>query len=103
MDTRPCEGAEALAEAADLLVCESTFLEDARELAERAGHMTARQAAALAARAGARRLMLTHFSQRYPDATAFLEEARPLFSGVVVAEEPGLEGGPRPVQVPPRR
>lgn len=67
MDTRWCDGALALAERADLLVCEATFADDDAELADPYGHLTARQAGRLAREAGARRLVLTHFSQRYDD------------------------------------
>ena len=98
MDTRLCAAAFDLARDADLLVCESTFLERDAVLAERFGHLTARQAARIAAEAGARRLVLTHFSQRYgDDATAYLEEARQVFADVVVAEALDV------IDVPPRR
>ncbi len=84
MDTRPCPGAEALAAGADLLVIESTFLSADVDLAEAYGHLTARQAGEIAAGAGVRRLVLTHFSQRYRDAAAFGEEAAAVFDGDVV-------------------
>ena len=87
MDTRLCDAAFALAEGADLLVCESTFLDRDAELAAAYGHLTAAQAARVAAEAGARRLVLTHFSQRYPDDAGFLAEAAPIFSDVVVARD----------------
>ncbi len=87
MDTAPCEGAEALAEGVDLLVCESTFLHRDRELAERYRHMTALQAATLASRAGARRLVLTHFSARYDDPELFAREAATAHPDVVVAHD----------------
>ena len=67
MDTRWCEQAVRLAGGADLLVCESTFLHRDRHLADEYGHLTARQAGHLAREADARRLVLTHFSQRYGD------------------------------------
>jgi ribonuclease Z len=86
-DTRWCDGAVALAADADLLVCESTFLEADADRAREYGHMTARQAGELAAIAGARRLVLTHFSGRYPDSHQFLVEARERFDDVVVAED----------------
>ena len=75
LDTRPCQGAIDLAREVDLLVCEATFLEFEVELAQLSGHMTARQAGELAAEAGARRLVLTHFSQRYKETDRFLAEA----------------------------
>ena len=51
------------------------------------GHLTAAQAARIAAEAGARRLVLTHFSQRYFDPGAFAAEAGEVFSEVVVAAD----------------
>lgn len=87
MDTAPCPGATALADGADLLVAESTFLAPEQDLAEAWGHMTAADAARLAAEAGARRLLLTHFSQRHPEEGAFLAEAAPIFPEVVAARD----------------
>ncbi|MFB6618983.1 ribonuclease Z [Streptomyces sp. NPDC085524] len=76
MDTRLCEGVEALAEGCDMLVIESTFLEAESALATEHGHLTAGQAAQVARAAGVRHLVLTHFSQRYTDPEAFEREAR---------------------------
>jgi len=87
MDTRPCPAALELARDADLLVCESTYLDEERELAREAGHMTATQAAELARDAGARRLVLTHFSQRYPKNSDFVDEARPIHADTVAARD----------------
>lgn len=78
-DTRPCKGAKEAAYQASLLVCESTYLEEHRELAYKHYHMTAAQAATLAKEAGAGELILTHFSARYPDVNVFEEEAREIF------------------------
>ena len=71
MDTAWCDAALELAAGADLVVCESTFLSSDERLAAEYGHMTARQAGRLAREAGARRLVLTHFSRRYDDPDAF--------------------------------
>ncbi|MFF4171958.1 ribonuclease Z [Streptomyces sp. NPDC001744] len=76
MDTRLCDGAHALAEGADMLVIESTFLDEDVRLATDHGHLTAGQAAAVARDAGVRHLVLTHFSQRYHDPAAFERQAR---------------------------
>ncbi|MCF2530609.1 ribonuclease Z [Yinghuangia soli] len=81
MDTRVCDAVGELAEGADMLVCESTFLDADADLARAHGHMTAGEAAATAREAGARLLVLTHFSQRYTDPTAFLADARKHFDG----------------------
>jgi len=85
MDTRMCPGALTLAQGADLLVAESTFLDADRELAHMYRHLTSREAGRLAAEAGARELVLTHFSQRYPydEAERFREEAASEFTGEI--------------------
>jgi ribonuclease Z len=87
MDTRLCDAAFELAEGADLLVCESTFLTRDADLAAGYGHLTAAQAARIAAEAGARLLVLTHFSQRYTDDAEFAAEAAEIFPDVVVARD----------------
>ncbi|MET8298392.1 ribonuclease Z [Streptomyces sp. NPDC001272] len=76
MDTRLCSGVEELAEGCDMLVIESTFLDADKGLAADHGHLTAAQAAGVAREAGVRHLVLTHFSQRYPDPSEFEREAR---------------------------
>jgi ribonuclease Z len=97
MDTRWCAAALDLARGADLLICESTFLEDEADLAVEYGHLTATQAARLAAEAGARRLVLTHFSQRHPDEHVYSEEAAAIFADVLAVSDLDV------VAVPPRR
>ncbi|MFJ9596266.1 ribonuclease Z [Streptomyces virginiae] len=76
MDTRLCPGVDELAEACDMLVIESTFLDEDERLATDHGHLTAGQAARVARDAGVRHLVLTHFSQRYTDPTEFERQAR---------------------------
>ncbi len=97
MDTGMCEAAVALADRADLVVCEATFAGADAHLARRYRHLTAGDAGRIARDAGARRLLITHFSQRYPDARVLLDEAAAVFSDVVAAEDLLR------VPVPPRR
>jgi ribonuclease Z len=84
MDTRMCDGVYALAQDADMLVIEATFLHADAGLASRYGHLTARQAAQVAAECGVRTLVLTHFSQRYPDTVGHRDEAAGVFDGELV-------------------
>jgi ribonuclease Z len=98
MDTRLCDNVFALAEGADLLVIEATFLAEDAEMAAYFGHLTAGQAARVAAESGVRRLVLTHFSQRYADPARFLDEAREEFDGEIVMAEDLMR-----VPVPSRR
>jgi ribonuclease Z len=97
MDTRRCAAAVELARDADLLVAESTYLTGEEHLAEEHAHLTARQAALIAAESGARRLVLTHYSQRHTDEESFAEEARAVFADVHAARD--LDR----FAVPPRR
>lgn len=76
MDTRLCEGVEVLAAGCDMLVIESTFLDEDVRLATDHGHLTAGQAARVARDGGVRHLVLTHFSQRYGDPSEFERQAR---------------------------
>jgi ribonuclease Z len=87
MDTGVCDDAVALAEGVDLLVCEATFLEPEVHLAREFGHLTAREAATIAREAGVGRLVLTHFSSRYPDLEGHRREAAEIVDDVVVAED----------------
>ncbi|QCC50739.1 ribonuclease Z [Halapricum salinum] len=81
-DTRPTAATVEAATDADLLIHEATFAEDRRDRAGQTGHTTAKQAAELANRAGAKQLVLTHISTRYAGNSDQLErEAREVFEG----------------------
>jgi len=100
MDTRLCDAAFALADGADMLVCESTFADADAALAREYGHLTAGQAGRIAAESGARLLVLTHFSQRYDagDGQMLADEAAAAFGGQVA-----LARDLDRIPVPPRR
>jgi ribonuclease Z len=97
MDTGLCDAAVTLARGVDLLVSEATFSSDDADLARRYRHLTAADAARVARDAGARRLVLTHFSQRYPDTRVLVDEAAAIFPEVIAARDLLR------VPVPPRR
>lgn len=85
-DTRPCAATIEQARAAELLIHDATFSDEEAERARATGHSTAREAAEVAQRAGARRLLLTHLSARYADDVRPLErEAREIFAQTRVA------------------
>jgi len=91
-DTRPCDNAVALARDADVLVHEATFSDSDADLAHKANHSTAAQAATTARKANARTLILTHFSPRYDDTgpggiNDLAAEARAIFPNTLVASD----------------
>ena len=71
---------------ADALIIEATYLEEEREMADQFAHLTARQAAELAVRAGVKHLILTHISRRYRERDV-LAEAQAIFPNTFVARD----------------
>lgn len=70
-DTEPCQAMIELARDADLLIHEATYAHAQVELARRAGHSTAWEAAQIARQARVKQLVLTHFSPRYENEEGF--------------------------------
>ncbi|MBG6184381.1 ribonuclease Z [Arthrobacter sp. CAN_A214] len=99
MDTALCEGAEELAEGADLLVAESTFSDEDAVLADQYRHLTAGQAGALGGNGDVGTLVLTHFSSRYDDVGVLAEQARATAGSATVIDAADLDRIP----IPPRR
>lgn len=71
---------------ADLLYHESTFLDEHHVLAQKTKHATAKQAATIASEANVSELILGHFSFRYKDLDVFIDEAKPIFNNVSLAD-----------------
>jgi ribonuclease Z len=71
---------------ADGLVIESTYIEEEAEMARIFSHLTARQGAELAVRAGVKKLILTHISRRYREKDV-LKEAQEVFPNTFVARD----------------
>jgi ribonuclease Z len=87
-DTRPCDATAEASVGADLLVHEATFCDEDAARAAETGHSTAREAAQIAARAGVRRLVLTHISARYSrDPSELEKEAREVFQATQIARD----------------
>ncbi len=77
-DTAPCDSIDQFASGADLLLAEASFVETADNPEHL--HMTGREAATLAERAGVGRLVLTHIPP-WHSPEAVLAEASPHFTG----------------------
>jgi len=88
-DTRYCPQSVELARQADVVVHEATFDEGKEHLARLYHHSTAHQAALVAREAGARTLILTHFSTRYrpEDVERIVAGAREIFPDTYAAED----------------
>lgn len=87
-DTRPCAATIEASKGADLIVHEATFDDEEAARALETGHSTAREAAEVAAMAGAKRLVLTHFSARYSRDPSDLErQARERFPATSCARD----------------
>jgi ribonuclease Z len=71
----------------DLLYHESTFLEADAEKATERYHCTAKQAATVALHAGVNKLLLGHFSSRYPSEMLFEQEAKAVFEHSIDSAE----------------
>ncbi|NEQ73899.1 MAG: ribonuclease Z [Okeania sp. SIO2C9] len=89
-DTVFCDGAVELAQDADLLVHEATFSHRDADMAFQRLHSTSTMAAQVALAAGAKRLMMTHFSPRYAPGNPILlddllQEARAIFPNTDMA------------------
>ena len=86
-DTRPFEAFAKFAEGADLVVHDCTFDDSLTEKAALDGHSTPSQAASQAKSAGAKQLVLSHISARYPNAGLLLDQAKKVFPNTLLAED----------------
>ena len=77
-----------IAKNSDILVCEATYTKKEKELAADYKHLTAGQSAQIAKKANAKRLILTHISQRYENKEKqILKEAKKTFKNTEIAED----------------
>ena len=86
-DTLLCDACYKIAENADLLISESTYSAAMEEKAEGYNHMTAKQAALVASKSNAKRLILTHFSARYASTKELEEDAKTYFDSSECAHD----------------
>ena len=86
-DTRPNKDLLELSRDSDLLIHEATFNDELSDRAHEDGHSTAKGAARLAKDANVKKLVLTHISSRYYDASIIADEAAEIFEDVEVAED----------------
>lgn len=87
IDTRMCQNAIDIAKGAKILLCESTYQEEHKDLAYHHFHLTAKEAATIAKQADVKKLILTHYSARYVTVKEFEAEARTIFPNTFAAED----------------
>jgi ribonuclease Z len=86
-DTRYYESIIDKVRGVDLLYHEATYLHALEEKAATRFHSTAKQAALIAQKAGAKKLLIGHFSSMYETLGEFKTEASEIFENSDVAEE----------------
>jgi ribonuclease BN (tRNA processing enzyme) len=85
-DSGPCQALDELADGARVLLAEASGLDSEKPMA---GHLTAGDAARLAARSGSKLLILTHL-RAWQDHARLLAEAAALAGCPVILAHPGL-------------
>ena len=85
IDTVFTQNAVNLAKNSDLLICESSYLSNLKEKAEKNKHMTAQEAGQIASQADVKQLIITHYSARYKQVDELLEEAKTIFPNTKAA------------------
>lgn len=87
LDTLPCKKAYELAEDADLLIAESAYTSDLEEKGQEYKHLTTKDAGLIATKANVKRLIITHFSQRYKTTKDLQEEIKTFFKNSQAAHD----------------
>ena len=88
-DTAFKPGLHDFVENADLLICEGMFAEELEQSAKEKKHLTAKQAALIAFRAGVKKLGLIHYSPRYSERELkqLRHEAREIFHNTFLTRD----------------
>ena len=86
-DTRVAEAVRGV----DVLYHEATYGDERAHHAQPRGHSTAREAARIAALAGARTLVIGHYSKTVADTSVLVAEAAEEYSGNIIAADEGLK------------
>lgn len=86
-DTLPRKQIIPVIKDVDLLYHEATFCDDLNDLALKTFHTTAKQAAMIAVEAGAKKLIIGHFSSRYKNERVLVDEARTVFPNTFAAND----------------
>jgi ribonuclease Z len=86
-DTAPFPELAQWVKGASLLYHEATYPADMEEMAQKNFHSTTLQAAKVALDAGVGRLLVGHYSSRFPSVDFFLDEIRSIFPSAELAHD----------------
>jgi ribonuclease Z len=86
-DTAYSEKIIPIIEGVDCLYHEATFMDDELLRSKQTEHSTARQAGEIARKAHVKKLIIGHYSARYNNQEALLNEAREVFENTVLGED----------------
>lgn len=86
-DCRPSPKLLELAKGADLLIHEATYSEEDSEKAEDRYHSTALEAAQIAKKAEAKKLVLTHYSRKLKSPQTLVKEAKKVFQNSAAGKD----------------
>lgn len=86
-DTMYNEKLIAMIKDVDLLYHEATFAHSDEKLAKQTGHSTSAQAATIALKSGAKKLLIGHFSSRYKSIEPLLNDAKAIFGNSIAVED----------------
>lgn len=86
-DTAPFAELPQWIRGVDLLYHEATFPEEMTEMAEKTFHSTTIQAATTAKDAGAKKLIVGHYSSRFPSVDFYLDQIKTIFPEAMLAHD----------------
>ena len=86
-DTAPFPELKEWVKGVSLLYHEATFPEEMAEMADKTFHSTTLQAARTALEAGVGKLIVGHYSSRFPSVDFYLDEIRSVFPEAMLAHD----------------
>ena len=88
LDTSTNDRIAGFVQDSDLLIIESSYADELKDIAKEHKHLTAKQAADIAKKSKSKKLILTHISQRYEkNPKKILNEAEKIFKKTSLAED----------------
>lgn len=87
LDTLSCTNAYELAKDADVLIAEAAYTSDLEEKGLEYKHLTTKDTGLIATKANVKKLIITHFSQRYKTTKELQEEIKTFFKNSKAAHD----------------